>query len=125
MGSILVVDDEPDIRVLVKSMLTRAGHVADVATDGRDALRILAGASYDLLIVDMAMPDMDGMETIKQVRRRSAKLPILAMTGSGSGSGGHSTARILDAANATGATAHLAKPFRRDEFLAVVASLLP
>ena len=83
MGTrILVVDDEPDLLELVRFNLTQAGHVVDTASSGTDAIEALRRSPPDLLILDLMLPDVSGMDICRYVRGNEhlAQLPILMLT---------------------------------------------
>lgn len=107
-GSAIVVDDDPAIRRLVRQVLAQAGYTVIEAANGRDALDQLGRGSAAVLVTDLVMPDMDGIELILSVRRRGLALKIIAM----SGEGGDLYLRL---ATQLGADFMLAKPFSIDE----------
>jgi DNA-binding response OmpR family regulator len=113
---ILVVDDDQDIRQLLRALLERAGYVVDEAEDGRAALRILFTTPPALVILDVTMPDMDGYETLERIRDLS-EVPVLMLT-----------ARTQELEKVRGLSAgaddYVAKPFGRQELLARVQALL-
>ncbi len=113
---ILVVDDDQDIRQLLRGLLERAGYVVDEAEDGRAALRILFTTPPALVILDVTMPDMDGYETLERIRDLS-EVPVLMLT-----------ARTQELEKVRGLSAgaddYVAKPFGRQELLARVQALL-
>src|SRR5262245_22910286 len=76
---LLVVDDDDDVRGLVRELLGRAGYVVDEAPDGRAALRRLFETSPSLVILDVAMPGMDGYATLERIRDLS-DVPVLMLT---------------------------------------------
>jgi len=115
---ILVVDDDPQMRRLVAGILKGAGHTVHEATNGEEGIKLFVRVHPVLVITDLVMPGMEGIEMIQQLRRDFPAIPILAI------SGGSHHAVYLRAANALGATAVLEKPFSPDEFLSVVAELL-
>lgn len=118
--AILVVDDEPEVREIVLTILRLAGYEVAGAEHGGEALRELEQRSYDVVITDLLMPDKDGVETIREVRKRFPQLRIIAMSG-----GGHvAKESYLKMAQVFGANALLAKPFSRDELLRTVATVL-
>ncbi len=113
---ILVVDDEPALRNLLSISLTRVGYEVTVAGDGREALAQFVQRSYDLVLLDVMMPGMDGMEVCRQLRQRS-DVPIIMLTGKSQ------SADIVDGLN-LGADAYLTKPFVFKELVAHVGALL-
>jgi len=109
---ILVVDDEPDQRFLLRRIFERAGHKVTDATDGAAALRVAREWAPDLVVTDMMMPVMGGAELIRCLRGgpATAHIPILAATG--------------DAHLAGGADAVVAKPYDWYHLLTVADALL-
>lgn len=119
MRRILVVDDEPEVREIVLTILRLAGYHAAGAEDGVDALRVLAREPFDGVITDLLMPDKDGVETIRDIRKLYPALKIIAMSG-----GGHvAKESYLKMAQIFGADAVLAKPFTREELLHTAAGI--
>ena len=114
--SILVVDDEPDIRQALKKILQSAGHRTEEATTGLDALRAIRGKQFDLVTMDMAMADMDGVDAIS-VLRSEADVPIVAISG-------HLTEEIRTDLRNRQVTHFLEKPFGKEQVLAVVQQAL-
>jgi CheY-like chemotaxis protein len=78
---ILLVDDEPNIRVLLGSILQQAGYVVDVAEDGYSALRKIQHGFPDLIVTDLRMPNMNGFELLSVIRTRFPQLPTVAISG--------------------------------------------
>ena len=121
MARILLADDDPILRATAGAYLTDAGHDVREACDGVAALQRLGQETFDLLILDMLMPEMDGLEVILEVRRTGSTLPILAIS-----SGGRmDVSSLLRPAAAFGATSTMSKPLLRDPLLMIVNSLLP
>lgn len=119
--SILVVDDDAQVRSVVSETLRLEGHAVDVAEDGRHAMEKLGRCRFDLVITDLLMPEKEGLETISEIRRTDTQIPIVAISG-----GGRLGPRYyLDTALGMGANATLAKPFGRQELLTTVNHLLP
>jgi two-component system chemotaxis response regulator CheY len=113
----LVIDDEPQMRRLIARVLTGAGHTVREANNGAEGIGLFHQANPALVITDLMMPDMEGIEMIQELRREAPTIPILAISGSG-------PAAYLLAATGLGATSALAKPFRASELLSAVGRLL-
>jgi len=113
---ILVVDDDDDIRGLLRTLLERAGHEVSDASDGRAGLRKLYAGSPDLVILDVAMPGLDGWATLERIREVS-DVPVLMLT-----------ARDAEVERVRGlkggADDYVVKPFGRQELVARVDVLL-
>lgn len=120
MAHILLADDDPILRATAGAYLADAGHTVIEASDGVVALQLLGRETFDLLIVDMLMPEKDGLEVILQVRRTDQQLPILAVS-----SGGRmDVSSLLRPASAFGASATMSKPLLRAPLIEMVESLL-
>ncbi len=113
---ILVVDDDPDIRALVAELLSRAGHEVEQAADGRSGLRAFHAVPPDLVVLDVAMPGLDGWQTLERIRDLS-DVPVLMLTAR---SDELERVRGLQA----GADDYVVKPFGRQELVARVQALL-
>jgi len=115
-SQILVVDDDDDIRGLVRTLLERAGHDVSDASDGLGGLRELYAGSPDLVILDVAMPGLDGWATLERIREVS-DVPVLMLT-----------ARDAELERVRGlkggADDYVVKPFGRQELVARVDALL-
>ena len=83
MAKILIVDDEPRIRELIREHLQYAGYVCEEAGDGSAALSLLSGGGYDLVILDVMMPFMDGMTCLREMRTRHINTPVIILTARG------------------------------------------
>lgn len=114
---VLVVDDEETIRSLLSKTLALADYEVDVATDGRMALDRMRIIPYDLLITDLRMPGVDGLNVIREARRLNAHIPVLIVTGYSS------EASAIEAIN-LGVQGYLTKPFRVPRVLAAAAKAL-
>ena len=112
MFRILVVDDEPDLRYILRRIFERAGHEVADAGNGATALEAVHRSLPDLMVTDMMMPVMGGAELIRRLRAdpATALLPILAVTG--------------DAHLAEGSDAVLSKPWKSRELLAAATELM-
>lgn len=114
---ILVVDDEENVRDVTKLLLEMSGHQVTCVEDGQSALRELAENAYDVLIADMLMPDMDGVELLSELKHWDTGVRIIAMSG-----GGHAPKEsYLKIAQMAGAHVLLPKPFNREQLDRAVA----
>lgn len=116
-AAILVVDDEATFRETYRSLLGGAGHRVDLAKDGDEGLRLFASREYDLVVTDLQMPGLDGVELLAHIRESGSRVPVVLSTG-------HGTVDAAVAALRTGATDFVRKPFRAASFLAVVERAL-
>jgi two-component system KDP operon response regulator KdpE len=116
VSRVLVVDDEAGIRKVVRDALEREGHDVTICVDGREALERLEDEAFDLIVTDLAMPRTNGLELVREARRRSA-VPILVLTVKHEE---REKVRLLDA----GADDYVTKPFGTDELLARARALL-
>ncbi|GLX97649.1 response regulator MprA [Herbidospora sp. NBRC 101105] len=114
---VLVVDDEPEVRTAIARALRVEGHRVASAVDGVTALAAIAGNAPDVVVLDVMMPDMDGLEVCRRLRKNGDRTPVLMLTaldGVGDRVAG------LDA----GADDYLVKPFALEELFARVRALL-
>ncbi len=114
---ILVVDDEASIRDLLAKTLSLSDYDVDTAPDGRAALERLRLYVYDLLIVDLKMPGIDGLTVIREAKRLKADIPVIVITGFSTESA------AIEALN-LGVTSYLTKPFRVPQVLAAAAKAI-
>jgi two-component system copper resistance phosphate regulon response regulator CusR len=77
---LLLVEDEPEIQDFLKQPLANAGYEMDTAKDGRTAIQFASGKKYDVLIVDLGLPDQDGIDLILQLRRSGISSPVLILS---------------------------------------------
>ena len=120
MAYILVVDDDPAVREVIRTFLKDTGHEIEEAGDGKEALMRLAGRTADLVITDVYMDGMDGIEFLREIRRTRPEARVLVMSGGGRLGG----PLFLDVAEALGAVRSLAKPFDAERLVAEVARIL-
>ncbi|MEZ5597431.1 MAG: response regulator [Pseudomonadales bacterium] len=120
MSAILLVDDDAQVLDVLAEMLRLEGHSVVTASNGAVAMECMHERSFDLVITDIIMPEMEGLETISHIRREYGDTPIIAISG-----GGRIGPRdYLDTAGHIGANRTLAKPFDRRELISAVDALL-
>lgn len=116
-ATILVVDDDPGVREVIRSMLESAGYEVMAAENGREALKILRSSHVDLILTDLVMPEQEGIETIKTLRREYPNLKVIAMSGAFGGD-------YLRIASYLGAHATLPKPIQMPALLQLIGQML-
>jgi CheY-like chemotaxis protein len=121
MALVLVIDDDPLFREIARELLTQAGHTVSLAENGAAAARIAAEPVPDLAVVDMLMPERDGIETIRDLRGRWPGVKLVAVS---AGARGLEPSLLLRAAKAMGADAALQKPIEHADLLNVIGDLL-
>jgi len=109
---ILIADDEEDVVYCLKNFLARKGYAAEGATSGEEALRKLSEKNADLILLDIQLPDIDGLEVAKRIRASEveSKIPIVAVT---SYAMPGDKEKIMEA----GCNGYLAKPINVEEFI--------
>jgi CheY-like chemotaxis protein len=122
VAKILIVDDDIAVQATIRLLLERAGHSIMVANDGRNGLALFETEDFDLLFLDIFMPGMDGLETMRMVLAQKPLIPIVIISGNPIGSG--SGPDFLTMATKLGAVCSLQKPFRSAVLLATVAKCL-
>ena len=112
---ILVIDDEPDLREIVEEILASAGYQVITAADGQEGVDKAFASNPDLILLDIAMPQMDGFEVLSTLRgrRETATIPVIMLTAKGR------TDNILEAERLR-AVDFLIKPFKAKEILKAV-----
>jgi CheY-like chemotaxis protein len=112
MATILLVDDEPAMRSVLRRVLERCGHEVTEAAGGYEAVKALSAAAYDLVITDVKMPGMGGLEVLRQVSELQPGVPAIAISGA------------ADDFDAPRGVAVLMKPFPMDTFVSAVERAL-
>ena len=120
MQKILIIDDEPHILLMLKKMLERAGYEIDMASNGNEGLDLFRKSPTDLVITDIIMPEKEGLETIREMRRMRPELKIIAMSGGGK----VSAENYLEIAKIFGASRAIAKPFTQKEMVFAIKELI-
>lgn len=114
---ILVVDDDPGVRDVIRSMLESAGYRVLAAENGKEAMKILKAERVDLILTDLVMPEQEGIETIKTLRREYPDLKVIAMSGAFGGD-------YLRIASYLGAHGTLSKPIQMQALLKLIGETL-
>ena len=119
MANILAVDDSPAMRRMVASVLKQAGHEVTSAEDGVEAAKIANTASFELVITDLHMPNMNGIELIRELRTRAPyrHTPLLMLTT-------ESSTELKQEGRNAGATGWIVKPFDPGSLVAAVSRVL-
>jgi CheY-like chemotaxis protein len=125
MARILVVDDDIAVRVAIRAMLERAGHVVVLAECGHDGAEAIEAFAFDLAIVDIFMPNMNGIETIRVFRRSAPRLPIIVISGYVFRDAGGPAPDFFRMAVELGAAACLHKPFKPAELMHAIEACCP
>lgn len=120
MSRILLIDDDEDFRGYVQQLLTRAGYDVLQATDGREGLKVFAKESVDLVITDIIMPEMEGLELIITMLKEHPGTKVIAMSGGARIRAG----TCLDLAAKLGAQHTLEKPIESSALLLAVQETL-
>lgn len=116
-GHLLVVDDDPEMRDLLRKVLEKDGHGVTAASDSREALGLLASRQYDLVVTDMLMPIEGGLALLREVRNTTPTTPVIIVTAFGDW---ESYAQAME----LGASAFISKPLRMAELTAAVHTVL-
>lgn len=124
MAKILIVDDDSAVRATIRLLLERAGHSVVVAGDGRKGLALFEAEDFDLLFLDIFMPGMDGLETMRLVHRQRPLTPIIVISGNPVTWDSASGPNFLAMATKLGAVTSLQKPFNPADLLMAVDACL-
>lgn len=119
--SVLVVDDDPLMREIVGEMLETAGYACRKAVDGVDAIARLVEAAADLVVLDVLMPNKEGIETLREIRERWPATRVIMIS---AGARVMPAGSLLKAASALGADATAAKPLTAATFLPIVGAVM-
>src|SRR6478752_4556659 len=111
--NILVADDDSAIREVVKTLLEDEGYQVSEAATGQEALDGLKAGTFELLILDMRMPGMTGLDVLQTLRQQEGELPVILMTA-------HGSPNIAIQASSLGAYGYISKPFEADDVLNMI-----
>ena len=106
-GKILVVDDDPEVRMATRDFLSSKGYEVVVAEGGREAIRLIDASPPDVVLLDVLMPDIDGMETLKRIVATHPTMPVIMVTANADI---EITSKVLQ----LGAADYVPKPFDLD-----------
>ncbi|MDD9901741.1 MAG: response regulator [Alphaproteobacteria bacterium] len=119
--NVLIAEDDTQLRIALRHIMQREGHTVTEAVNGTDTLKKVSEHTFDLILVDIIMPDREGIETILEIRRKHPKLPIIAM----SGGARYDAFDPLQLAQDCGANFIIAKPFQPVELREIVKKCWP
>ena len=114
---VLLVEDEPSMAKGLEMVMNEQGYHVDLAATGQDALKAFGGGTFDLLVADLRLPDIDGMEVIEQVRGIHPDTKVIIITGYPSVSSAVKAVKV-------GVSDYLRKPFTSDEFLSAISDVM-
>lgn len=121
MANILVVDDDEQYPIMLAKILRNHEHKVTIANDGAEALKLCTIQQFDLIVSDILMPNVDGIDLIIELIDKNSKVPVIAI------SGGRNTMTAefnLQSASTLGVQAVLKKPFSNEKFLTTVNDVL-
>ncbi|HEY0331990.1 MAG TPA: response regulator [Rhodopseudomonas sp.] len=118
----LVIDDDASVGAAIRAILARHGYATELASRAHAGMRSLELAPFDVVLVDIFIPGMSGLDTISSIRRKVPALPIVAMTGFPPRPSQDPAIDFLGLATARGATACVRKPFTPEQLLGAIAA---
>lgn len=121
MKKVLIVEDDPDIRVTIKDLLIHEGMEIKCANNGKTGLSIALEEEFDLIIADVYMPDMDGIELLTKLKKKIPDQKIIICSGGGSFSDAEP---IMSSARYLGADEVVSKPFENEELLRLIKKII-
>lgn len=121
MPNILVIDDDPNVRDILRRMLGRAGYQVRTADNGKRGVELFRKTGADLVVTDIVMPEQEGLETIRELHREFPRLEIIVISGGG---GLGEPGSYLRMGEMFGARYSFQKPIPRDELLAAIRELI-
>src|SRR6187431_698360 len=116
-GTILVIDDEEIMREILETLLTREGYTVRLASSGAEGLELARAMPFDLAVVDIMMPGLDGIATLDELKRIDEDLAVIIITA-------YASVESAISAMKTGAFDYITKPFKNDEVLVVVRNAM-
>lgn len=119
--NVLLVEDSPEVSLSVREILSGAGHAVDDADNGKAALDKLSNNTYDLVVSDIWMPEMDGIALLKEIRSDGNDVPVVVISGGAPNAPLTYTAPL---ASTFGANAVIYKPFEKEELLKTIDAVM-
>jgi CheY-like chemotaxis protein len=119
--NVLLVEDSPEVSLSVREILVNAGHDVDDVANGKEALTKLADHSYDMVVSDIWMPEMDGISLLKEIRSAGNDVPVVVISGGAPNAPLTYTAPL---ASTFGANAVIYKPFEKEELLKTIDAVM-
>lgn len=119
--NVLLVEDSPEVSLSVREILSGAGHTVDDAGNGKVALEKLSNNTYDLVVSDIWMPEMDGIALLKEIRSEGNDVPVVVISGGAPNAPLTYTAPL---ASTFGANAVIYKPFEKEELLKTIDAVM-
>src|SRR5271165_1424412 len=116
-GRILVIDDEADIRESLETLLCLEGYTVELAQNGGEGLRRAEAANYDMILLDLMMPDRSGMEVLREIRERDAETPVFMITAYGS-------VEVAVTALKNGANDYFSKPWDNEKLIIEIERMI-
>jgi len=126
MKTAIVVDDDDLVRPTVCFMLRALDFDVTEAASGKEALKLLSVAKFDLVVTDLFMPEFDGLELILEITKMALNTPIVLMTGGGKHfpSGSKDLSNLTESAEAFGASSIIQKPFKKNDLAEIIDKAL-
>ncbi len=121
MNSVLIIEDDDFVQKMLKQTFERAGYEVATAPNGRIGIKLYQNKPYDVVITDLIMPDMEGIETITHLRKDNPDVKVIAI----SGGGRNKPDDYLHMAEKLGASRTFTKPVNRQELLTAVKEMVP
>lgn len=114
---IFIVDDEANVRAVFSDVLRREGYIVKGVKDGPEAIKAIDEESFDLALVDLGMPKMDGIEVLENIKKRKPQIAVIIYTG-------HGSVTTAVAAMRRGAADYLNRPFSPEELMFAIKKAL-
>ncbi|MCP4137249.1 MAG: response regulator [bacterium] len=117
MKKVLVVEDDPSMRSMMDAMLNRSGYTCDIAVNGIEALRLIEENQYCIVFMDIFLPGIDGIETMKEIKQLRPEIPVVAVTA-------YVRSGLREALFKEGFNEYITKPFQFEMIDSVLQNIL-